>query len=676
MNKQSFITYFLIAIFIFTSFVLSLQKVYEPDCFWQLKTGELILKTHSIPSTDPFALVTEGVKWVNTEWLFQVFFYLLHQIGGFNLIEIVSSLFFVSGFFLLLSLMLRKNINPYLALALAFTGVFISYARVQPRPQVISYFLMPLMLFIINEYRLYSRKYIYFLPILFLIWVNFHAGAVIGLGIFASFVVMEAIKIYISRMLPSDYSYLIPEDIQKKEKLTIMVIIILLCFIAVSFLSPNTIHIYDFLFRHQDVVAKIDIHEFQRLDVKKYPVGYYLVIMTLLISFLGFRRNFQELPAVLLMCVMVFRMHRFLPEYAMIAFPAAGLTIQSYITHLVKTIERKKIGRPSLYMTVNVISFLAVVYYFIYAPAYAYSRDYYDYFGFGRGWKYFPENAMEFIEKNNLSPNMYNSANFGGALIYNFYPRQKVFQDTRLISYEQFIRFTNRGVSKPTFQMLLDYYDVNYLILDRDLNNLTKTPDSFQRDKWALVYFDDTAEILVRKIPENERIYKGKEYLFINPETIETVANQIAEDNILAISVIVELRRALKDAPDSFIIHYALGTMLAVNISDPVSQHEAELELRESLRIMSDYPMANKNLAELLFSQGRYGEAVKYYEKFVTTELLMKSNLIPDRLNELGTLYVRTGMFSKARKAFKKALKFEPDFPAAKENLNNLKNKR
>jgi len=114
-NKQSFITYFLIAIFIFTSFVLSLQKVYEPDCFWQLKTGELILKTHSIPSTDPFALVTEGVKWVNTEWLFQVFFYLLHQIGGFNLIEIVSSLFFVSGFFLLLSLMLRKNINPYLA---------------------------------------------------------------------------------------------------------------------------------------------------------------------------------------------------------------------------------------------------------------------------------------------------------------------------------------------------------------------------------------------------------------------------------------------------------------------------------------------------------------------------------------------------------------------------------
>ncbi len=56
-------------------YALGVTKIIEPDTFWHIKAGELIVKDLSIPSTDPFTFTLEGEPWADTEWLSQVIFY-------------------------------------------------------------------------------------------------------------------------------------------------------------------------------------------------------------------------------------------------------------------------------------------------------------------------------------------------------------------------------------------------------------------------------------------------------------------------------------------------------------------------------------------------------------------------------------------------------------------------
>src|SRR5881396_909459 len=60
----------------FVFFVSMLQyPIY--DFWWQAKTGEVILKTHSVPHQDVFSWTATGQPWMVHEWLTEVLFYWL-----------------------------------------------------------------------------------------------------------------------------------------------------------------------------------------------------------------------------------------------------------------------------------------------------------------------------------------------------------------------------------------------------------------------------------------------------------------------------------------------------------------------------------------------------------------------------------------------------------------------
>ena len=44
------------------------QFILDPDCWWHVKTGEMILSTHHWPTTDPYSFTVAGQPWLSCEW--------------------------------------------------------------------------------------------------------------------------------------------------------------------------------------------------------------------------------------------------------------------------------------------------------------------------------------------------------------------------------------------------------------------------------------------------------------------------------------------------------------------------------------------------------------------------------------------------------------------------------
>src|ERR1700722_15482809 len=56
----------------------------DPDLWWNLKTGEVIWNSHTIPVTDLFSYTTNHHAWIPHEWLAQVFIYGAYRWGGYS----------------------------------------------------------------------------------------------------------------------------------------------------------------------------------------------------------------------------------------------------------------------------------------------------------------------------------------------------------------------------------------------------------------------------------------------------------------------------------------------------------------------------------------------------------------------------------------------------------------
>src|SRR5712675_2133989 len=65
-----------------TVFLLKRSFFVDPDMWWHLRTGELILSTHRWATTDPYSYTSFGAPWMSCEWLGDVLFAAVYRMGG------------------------------------------------------------------------------------------------------------------------------------------------------------------------------------------------------------------------------------------------------------------------------------------------------------------------------------------------------------------------------------------------------------------------------------------------------------------------------------------------------------------------------------------------------------------------------------------------------------------
>jgi hypothetical protein len=183
---------FLSAVLLATAFPLT-SPIRDPDFWWHLRSGQLILQRGGLLHTDPFTYTVSGHVWTMHEWLTEVLFAELYRWNGLGAIVAVLSIATWLG---ILCIFLRARMDRPGAFTLGggmILAVVAGYPIWGPRAQMLTFGFACLTLFLVERHlRRGGRVGLLLLP-MYLVWGNLHSGFLIGLGFMAVVVVAEVV---------------------------------------------------------------------------------------------------------------------------------------------------------------------------------------------------------------------------------------------------------------------------------------------------------------------------------------------------------------------------------------------------------------------------------------------------------------------------------------------------
>ena len=181
--------------------VLAIHKVVSYDVWWQIETGEWILR-NGIPRIDPFSYAFPGREWIEPRWLYCVAVHLVFQNLGLNFLILGKA----ALLFLVFTLLFRLG-EPdarwatHLGLVLSLAVV---HDRFMVRPELLSYLGLALTLLSLQRYRTGGdRRWIYALPAVQLVWNNAHTLWILGPAIQWIFLAGELAQARLAPLLPA-----------------------------------------------------------------------------------------------------------------------------------------------------------------------------------------------------------------------------------------------------------------------------------------------------------------------------------------------------------------------------------------------------------------------------------------------------------------------------------------
>ncbi len=167
---------FFAGIVLFGLLAMTARNAVDPDLWWHLSTGQQILETGHIPRTDSFSFTRAGQPWVAHEWLSEVILYGIWRHAGAAGLIIFSAAVTTAGFLLLY---LRCPGQRHWAAAATVLGALASAPAFGVRPQMFTFALASLLLWLVERGE--DRPWLFlWIPPLFLVWLNLHAGFAIG----------------------------------------------------------------------------------------------------------------------------------------------------------------------------------------------------------------------------------------------------------------------------------------------------------------------------------------------------------------------------------------------------------------------------------------------------------------------------------------------------------------
>ena len=153
----------------------------DPDSYWHIASGKLILAT-GFPWSDPFSFTFAGSPWIAKEWLSQVAYFGAWQVAGWSGMVVLAAAAIALAFGLLARFLQEKLAPLYVAALLAIAFLLASPHAVA-RPHVLA--LPVLVAWVAGLVRANDagRAPPFLLLPLMIVWANLHGSFLIGLAL-------------------------------------------------------------------------------------------------------------------------------------------------------------------------------------------------------------------------------------------------------------------------------------------------------------------------------------------------------------------------------------------------------------------------------------------------------------------------------------------------------------
>lgn len=466
-----------VIIFALGLFAMAARNAVDPDLWWHLRTGQVILQDHHVLRADPFSFTRHGHTWLNHEWLADVFIFSVYRYTGWA--GLILSFAVITTAALLLVFQ-RCSGKPYLAALFTAWGAIASVPSWGVRPQMLSFLLASLLLLLLDKARTRPILVWWAVPIIAL-WVNLHAGYALGLGLMAIFLVGGI----------ADVAFGFEEWKVAAPRLRDLALALLAC-LAVVPLNPNGSEIYRYPFQTLSSRAmQAYIQEWFSPDFHQAQYAPFLLLLLAGCVLLAAAPRRPKPSEVLLLAVGTYaalRSVRHIPLYVLVGVPIFSGMAQAVLD------RRRKALSPSTNLGKRLANafVLALVLFLVGAQVrrvivrqpQAEARS-------------FPSAAVDFITRERPPGPILNHYNWGGYLIWRLYPDYPVFIDGRADLYgDTFLDdFASIYYVRGRWEDLLAPWDIRTVLLPPDAPLVAALR---LKGGWKEIYSDSQAVILTR----------------------------------------------------------------------------------------------------------------------------------------------------------------------------------
>ena len=413
------------------AFCAGLRTIKDYDLGWQLATGRWVVQHHHAPPVEAFSYIAQG------NWIYPVgaglIFYAAYLIGGFALLSWIGALACCGTVLLLL----RRG--RALTAALAIVAVPIIAWRTAPRADLFSVVIFAAFLSLLWENYQTGRARLWLLPLLMVAWVNLHLGFAAGLAMIAWYIGAELLEAI------SDPKRRVAAIARLRQAW-----IWLGCTAVATLVNPWGWDVYRALIRQQRVTAlhatffgewqslPIGVNAFRSVLLLRDPAGavYVLLAVATVAGAIALLQGRLAIGA-LLFGAMVPAVHYIRMEalFACVAVVVGGDVLTGSVAQAASWIKQPK-ARAALAagLTALLVALVAVRCFDLVSNRYYLGTIEESTFGAGLGW-WFPQRAADFIEREKLPSEVFNTYTQGGYLSWRLAPERRDYIDGRGIPF-------------------------------------------------------------------------------------------------------------------------------------------------------------------------------------------------------------------------------------------------
>jgi hypothetical protein len=461
-------------------FGLCSGAIASADTWWHLATGRWIVQHHAVPHNDPFSFATSGKLWVAHEYLTDVLMFYIHRLGGFIALAVANAFLLTLTFTVAAHAASSSRLVSYLSALLAAFAARPAFAL---RPQSISLAFGAVFLWILREsLRHHDPRWLVALPCMMVLWVQLHAGYLLGIGLIGLVFIAEIADALVKRT-----------DSTPKEWLALAAAGV--ACIAVVPLNPNGFTMLTFPFYVMRMKINRTILEWRPAnlhDPHLYPfIALALVTLLAMLSSRNRYRPGQFLIYALLLGAAL-RSARNLSVFCLVAV----VLLADHLRIPVVTSERFYV-RPAVRTAVSALVLIAASYLCAQVASTGLA------FQATAEKTNYPRVAISYLSDHHLPANVLNDYTFGGYMIWCLYPDYKVYVDGRADLYgddflAKYVEIYN-GESDPA--PFLDQNSINTVVIAPGTGLATIMRMLTVRSDWRLEYEDNHAVIFVRSHP-------------------------------------------------------------------------------------------------------------------------------------------------------------------------------
>jgi tetratricopeptide (TPR) repeat protein len=499
------------------AFLAGLHTVADLDLGWQLATGRWVFEHHRVFSADVFSYTAAGQPWIYPAFS-GVIFYITFLAGGYALLSWLGALTSAATIAVLLSW------DSLASGILAVIAVPLIANRTQPRAEMFTTILFAVFLVLLWKYYRTGRSPLWLLPLLMILWVNLHPGFIAGLGMCAGYLLLEALA------LP------FPSKRQSSTGRVRRALPWLGLTVAATLVNPWGPWIYAALIRQQQAQAlhNLWVVEWERIHPSwaswhqalnwRGPQGSLWWLMAAMVVVMGIAIWRKEWGAALLLAAsayLVVQHVRMQALFACVVVVIGGSLIEGFRFELGEKMTRHFVDTRSSRPRAQGVIVAVIICLIIISVATVRSRDlisnrYYlrstqlANFGAGLSW-WFPQRALDFLQREKLPANVFNGYSLGGYFTWRAFPDYRDYIDSRALPFgpELFFRaydLSTEPPNSPAWQQEAESRGIRTIIIPLGrYQGMTLFPQlhAFCRSTlWRPVYLDEVSAIFVRATPQ------------------------------------------------------------------------------------------------------------------------------------------------------------------------------